>query len=114
MLSDLRLSLRTLAKARGFAAIAILTLAVGIGATTAIFSALRALVIAPFHYPNSDQLVHIWSGPGSGWPLAPADYLDLRAQTKSYSLFGCYQRAAINVGLENAQAVNAISCTADV
>ena len=70
MLSDLRLSFRGLAKARGFALTAVLTLGVGIGATTAIFSALRALVISPFHYPREDQLVHVWSG--EGWPLSAA------------------------------------------
>ena len=53
MLSNLRLSFRTLARSRGFALIAVLTLAVGIGATTAIFSALQALVISPFSYPAS-------------------------------------------------------------
>src|SRR4051812_20781275 len=109
MASNFRLSLRTLAKARGFALIAVLTLAVGIGATTAIFSVLRALVISPFRYPNSEQLVHLWSGEGSGWSLSPADYLDLREQTRSYTMFGAYQRQSVNVGRENAQAVNAIT-----
>ncbi len=112
MLSDLRHAVRTLLKARGFAFIAILTLAVGIGATTAIFSTLRALVISPFHYPAADRLVHVWSG--DGWPLSAADYQDLRAQMTSFTAFGAYQRTAVNVGRENAQAVNAVNCTADV
>ena len=67
MFSNLRLSLRTLAASRGFALIAVLTLAVGIGSTTAIFSALQALVISPFSYPAADHLVHVWSG--DYWPL---------------------------------------------
>ncbi len=112
MISDLRLSVRALLKARGFALIAILTLAVGIGATTAIFSALRALALSPFHYPAADRLVHVWSG--DGWPLSPADYLDLRAQSTSFTAFGVYQRTSVNVGREQAQAVNAISGTSDV
>ncbi len=112
MLSDLRLSLRALAKARGFAVIAILTLAVGIGSTTAIFSALRALVISPFHYPNADQLVHVWSG--DSWPLSPADFLDLHEQSTSFSAFGIYQPQSVNVGAENAQSVNAVASTAEV
>jgi putative ABC transport system permease protein len=112
MLSDLRLSVRTLAKTRGFTLIAILTLAVGIGATTAIFSALRALALAPFHYPQSDQIVHIWSG--DGWPLSPADYLDQKEQTTSFSAFGVYSRGSVNLGKENAQAVVSINCTSDV
>jgi len=112
MLSDLRLSLRALTKARGFALIAILTLAVGIGSTTAIYSALRALVILPFQYPSSEQLVHVWSG--DGWPLSPADFLDLRAQSASFSAFGAYHPASINVGRENAQSVRGVVGTADV
>lgn len=112
MLSDLRLSLRTLVKARGFALISILTLAVGIGSTTAIFSALRALVLSPLHYPDADRLVHVWSG--DGWPFSPADFLDQREQTTSFTAFGAYQRGSVNVGRENAQAVNSVSCTSDV
>ncbi|HYD85551.1 MAG TPA: ABC transporter permease, partial [Opitutus sp.] len=112
MLSDLRLSLRALGKSRGFALIAILTLAVGIGTSTAIFSALRALVISPFHYPAADQLVHVWSG--DGWTLSPADYLDVREQSSSFSAFGVYQPQSVNVGAENAQSVMGISGTADV
>src|SRR4051812_14682864 len=100
MLSHLRLSLRTLAHSRGFAFIAVLTLAVGIGATTAIFSALQALVIAPFHYPAADQLVQVWSG--NSWSLSPADSIDLRADTKSYSAFGVYRPDTVNVGAEQA------------
>lgn len=112
MLPELRLSLRTLAKARGFAFIAILTLGVGIGASTTIFSALRALVIAPFHYPEAERLTHVWSG--DGWPLSPADFLDLRAEATSFTAFGIYQPQSVNIGRENAQAVHAVSGTADV
>ena len=112
MLSNLRLSLRTLAHSRGFAFIAILTLAVGIGATTAIFSALQALVISPFSYPAADRLVHVWSG--NGWPLSPADQADLRKDTASYTDFGVYSPQNYNVGQENAQAVNGVSGTAGV
>src|SRR6478735_259170 len=112
MLTNLRLSLRPLAASRGFALIAILTLAVGIGSTTAIFSALQALVISPFNYPAADRLVHVWSG--NGWPLSPADQADLRKDTTSYSDFGVYSPQNYNVGQENAQAVNGVSGTAGV
>jgi len=112
MLTNVRLALRSLGKSRGFAIVAVLTLAVGIGSTTAIFSALRALVIEPFHYPQSDQLVHVWSD--DSWPLSPADSLDLRAESKSFSAFGIYQPATVNVGRENAQSYVAVRGTADV
>ena len=112
MLSDLCVSFRALTKARGFALIAILTLGVGIGTTTAIFSALRALVIAPFNYPASDRLAMVWSG--DSWSLSPADFLDLREQSTSFSAFGVYQPQSVNVGLDNTQAVRSVAGTADV
>src|SRR6478609_3822709 len=106
MLTNLRLSLRTLAASRGFALIAILTLAVGIGSTTAIFSALQALVLQPFRYPAADRIVHVWSG--NYWPLSVADSLDLRAETQSYTAFGLYQPQTFNIGQENAQSVQGV------
>jgi putative ABC transport system permease protein len=112
MLTNLRLSLRTLARAPGFSLVAVLTLGVGIGATTAIFSALQALVISPYSYPDSEELVHVWSG--NGWPLSPADAADLKAQSASFSAFGIYQPAAYNIGQENAQSVRGVTGTADV
>ncbi len=112
MLSNLRLSLRTLPQSRGFTLVAVLTLAVGIGSTTAIFSALQALVIKPFSYPAADRLVHVWSG--NGWPLSPADSIDLRAQTSSYTAFGVYQPQTFNVGKENARSVMGVAGTSDV
>lgn len=112
MPTDLRLALRTLLKARGFAFVAVFTLAVGIGSSTAMFSALRALVVQPFDYPDSQEIVHVWSG--DGWPLSPADYQDLRAQSKSFEHFGVYQPSPVNVGLENALAVPGVRATEGV
>ena len=112
MLSNLRLALRSLARSRGFALTAVLTLAVGIGSTTAIFSSLQALVIAPFSYPAADRLVHVWSG--NYWPLSPADYGDLRTDSSSFTAFGIYQPQNFNVGQENAQSVSGVAASADV
>ena len=112
MISNLRLALRSLARSRGFALIAILTLAVGIGSTTAIFSALQALVISPYSYPHSEELVQVWSG--NYWSLSPADSFDLKAETSSYSAFGVYQPGTYNIGQENSQSVSGVSGTSDV
>ncbi|MDQ5978567.1 MAG: putative transport system permease protein [Verrucomicrobiota bacterium] len=112
MISNLRLALRSLARSPGFALIAVLTLAVGIGSTTAIFSSLQALVISPFSYPAADRLVHVWSG--NHWPLSPADYTDLRTDSTSFTAFGIYQPQNFNIGQENAQAVSGVTATADV
>lgn len=112
MLTDLRLALRQLAKARGFTLIAAVTLAVGIGASTAMFSTLRALVVQPFNYPDAGEIVQVWSG--DGWPLSPADFHDLSAQNTSFEHFGVYSPGTVNVGLENAQAVPGVRATAGV
>lgn len=112
MLSDLRYALRALAKSRGFAAIAILTLAFGIGSATAMFSALRALVVEPFSYPDSQQLVHVWSNDGQ--PLSTPDYFDIRDQATSFAALGVYSPRPVNLGGENAQAVRSVSATPDV
>ena len=112
MLTDLRLALRQLAKARGFAVIATFTLAVGIGASTAMFSTLRALVVHPFDYPQADRIAQVWSG--DGWPLSSADFLDLHEQSTSFEHFGVYNPGTVNVGLDNAQAVAGVRATAGV
>lgn len=112
MLSDLQLAFRQLAKARGFAAIAIFTLAVGLGSSTAMFSALRALVVQPFAYPAAHEIAQVWSG--DRWPLSPADFHDLHEQSTSFVHFGVYQPGTVNVGRENAQAVPGVRATAGV
>lgn len=57
---DLSFAARQLAKARGFTAVAVLTLALGIGATAAVFSVLDAVVLRPLPFPNADRIVNVW------------------------------------------------------
>ncbi|MBP8962939.1 MAG: permease, partial [Opitutaceae bacterium] len=63
MFSDLRYALRQLVKAPGFSAVAILTLALGIGANTAIFSVVEGLLLSPLPYPESSRIAQIGHAP---------------------------------------------------
>ncbi len=82
---DFRFGFRLLGKNKGFAAIAVLALALGIGPNTAIFSVLYATLLAPLPYPNPDQLVVVWSKlSGFRKVVSAGDFLDWKSQTKAF------------------------------
>jgi putative ABC transport system permease protein len=88
LFSDFRYAIRNLIKRPGFTAIAVITLAIGIGANSAIFSAINALLLKPLPIPNQDRVVAIWDkNPSRGVEhneVAFANYLDWRAQNHSF------------------------------
>ncbi|MFC1661005.1 ABC transporter permease, partial [Gemmatimonadota bacterium] len=90
---DLRLSLRQVRKRPGFAAVVILTLGLGIGANSAIFSVIRSVVLAPLPYPEPEQLMTVWT-PWEGDrfnPLSAPDWADLREGSSSFRAWGVYE-----------------------
>jgi len=82
---DVRFGLRMLARNKGFAAIAILALALGIGPNVAIFSIIWATFLAPLPYPSANQLVVVWSHyKGERNPTSAADYAEWAAGSQSF------------------------------
>lgn len=85
---DTRYALRTLRRAPVFAIAAILTLGLGIGANTAIFSAVSAVILKPLPFPGSDRLVMLWEENAvKGWHqnvVAPANFLDWKEQVPAF------------------------------
>src|ERR1700720_3526493 len=83
---DLRFAARMLRKSPGFASVAILTLALGIGANTAIFSLVNGVLLRPLPYRNPNRLTMVWEKSRDGSPenVGYATYLDWKAQNKSF------------------------------
>ncbi|MHB8412401.1 MAG: ABC transporter permease [Candidatus Acidiferrales bacterium] len=92
LLNDLRFAFRTLAKNPGFAFVAILTLALGIGASTAIFSVVDAVLLRALPYPNPQQIVRVWElgSRGNRMNLADPNFEDFRAQNRTLTALAEY------------------------
>lgn len=98
---DTRYGFRLLKKSPGFTAVTVLTLAVGIGANTALFSVVDCLLIRPFPYPDSERLVVVWSKPPRGFisNVSPANFLDFRDQNRVFDHMGAGMQAEFNVSI---------------
>ena len=95
LFGDARYALRNLLRRPGFTLIAVVTLAAGIGANTAIFSAIHALLLKPLPFPELDRVVAIWDKmPSRGVmhnEVAVANYLDWQSQTQSFDQLALYR-----------------------
>ncbi|HUJ45328.1 MAG TPA: ABC transporter permease [Opitutaceae bacterium] len=105
MLADLRFALRSLLKTPGFAAIAIVTLALCIGGNSAIFSVVHAILLKPYPWLDSDRLVYVYNSyPLMGLPEAGVsipDYLDRRAGVEGFADAAIYHYQSFNLAGDN-------------
>lgn len=106
ILQDLRYALRTLRNSPGFMIVAVVTLALGIGATTSVFSLLNAVLLRSLPYPEPGRLVYLWSpNPRFQLPieyLTPmnADFFDLQKQNHSFASLALFEVAKFNVAAD--------------
>jgi putative ABC transport system permease protein len=98
LLQHLNFGWRLLRKSPGFTLVAVLTLALGIGANTAIFSVVYATLLAPLPYPKPDQLVMVWSKiQGFRNGISAGDFLDWKRQSSSFQDLNAWTGASFNV-----------------
>jgi predicted permease len=113
MLSDIRYALRGFARSPLFALVAILSLAIGIGANSAIFSVVNALLLRPLPYPDPDRLAVMWlRSPGvnipQDWP-SPGQYIDIQNENHSFEETSISQgRSATLTGTDQPERVEVL------
>jgi putative ABC transport system permease protein len=104
---DFRFALRQLRKSPGFAAVAIVTLSLGIGSNTAIFGMVNALLLHPYDFPDLHQLVRVWEYRGvdagiDNRSLAPADAAEFADSSQVFSVFATYRCHDFNLTANDA------------
>jgi putative ABC transport system permease protein len=100
---DIRYGVRTMVRKPGLTAVAVLTLALGIGVNTAIFSAVDAILLKRLPFPDPDRLLLAWNtAPQFGYPQAPIAYgtfLDISERSEVFSQMGAWEFCDHNVNL---------------
>ena len=118
MVQDIRFGLRMLRKNPGFTAVAALTLALGIGANTAMFGVLQPLLFPPLPYPDAGRLVRVYrtSPQSQTWSHSRADFVDHREQNRAFNPLAAYHWEGFNFGApgQPAQRLTALHATAEL
>src|ERR1700730_13584163 len=109
LLKDIRFGIRSLLKRRGFTSIAVITLALGIGACTAIFSVVDGVLLRSLPYPEAERLVELHEVNAKGRPISFAEpnFLDLRDRSRTLAGIAEYSggRTTVTGGSEPARAI---------
>src|SRR6185437_12883256 len=105
---DVRTGLRALVHSPVFTVVTVLSLALGIGANTAIFSVVNGLLLRPLPYPESERLVDVWhTPPQQSFPgldkfsVSPANYLDWKAQSTAFEQMAVYTSTGFSLSTSN-------------
>jgi putative ABC transport system permease protein len=120
MITDLRYALRMLIKSPGFTLVAVLTLALGIGANSAIFSVIDGVLLRPLSFPQADRLTMVWATapqhPGEDRQVhSYPDYLDFRAQNHTFTAMSAYSTTSVIWGTgEESEDVPGLAATSDI
>ena len=108
LLQDLRYAIRTLRKSPGFTLVAVLTLALGIGANTAIFGVVNSVLLKPLPYADADRILTLWQSDGEQGieDVAPANFLDWREQSRSFEAMAAIEPFSVDyVGPDGPEAI---------
>src|SRR5258707_13977591 len=119
LLQYLRQSLRLLAKQPRAVLVIVITLALGIGATTAVFSVVNSALLKPLPYPGADHIVMLvqqtLKSSTSGSSIAPANFIDIRDNNEAFELVAAYVGLTkIVTGIEEAESLNGIAASASL
>jgi len=119
LVRDLRHACRNLLRSPGFAIVTVLTLALGIGANTAIFSVVNAVILRPLGYPQPNQLVYISSqfptlGFDQFW-ISPPEFFDFKERVQSFSAVGAFATGQANLtAADRPRQVTTVQASADL
>ena len=114
LLHDIRYAFRTMLKARGFTAVAVIALALGIGANTAIFSVVNSVLLRPLPYKDPGRLVHVhrMQPPIERGPISRPDFFEWRDKQEVFSDISAYDFQTLNLtGADHAERINGARVT---
>jgi putative ABC transport system permease protein len=115
---DLRYSARMLLKSPGFTLVAVITLALGIGVNTAIFSVVNAVLLRPLPYPHAERMVYVLGGRLSDLKFegsySPRNFTDMRSRNQSFDSYSAFSYVSFTLtGDQEPEALEGIQASAD-